>query len=318
MKVYTLHHPHELVKEELPKLSIALGFFDGVHKGHQKVIQTAVDYAAQHRLKSAVMTFEPHPSIVLSSKKDPVRLLSTLSQKLEKIRHLGVDYVFVVRFTSAFAGLEPQQFVDQYLINLNVVHVTAGFDFSYGKMGRGKMDTLPFHSRNAFTSTIVEKQELSDEKISSTRIRQLIGDGEVQAAAELLGEEYITEGSVIHGEKRGRKIGFPTANISYDPVGMIPSPGVYAVQLHVLGRWHDGVCNIGYKPTFNDPGSSALSVEVHLFDFSESIYGEEVKVKWVKRIRSEKKFDGIDSLVRQISLDKDSAIELFRERNKKS
>ncbi|KIL50517.1 riboflavin kinase/FMN adenylyltransferase [Jeotgalibacillus alimentarius] len=311
MKVYTLHHPHQFNKDDFPPLSIALGFFDGVHAGHQKVIQTAKGYADTHGVKSAVMTFDPHPSVVLSSKKKSVDYLSSVDQKISKISQMGIDYVLIVRFTSAFASLEPQEFVDQYLIGLNAVHITAGFDYTYGKFGRGKMETLPFHARGIFTSTIVEKQVDQDEKISSTRIRELLANGDVEVASRLLGSFYETEGLVIHGEKRGRKIGFPTANIETLNGLLIPSTGVYAVRMNIQNTWYDGICNVGYKPTFNDPDQAALSVEVHLFNYSESIYGEKVIVQWIKRIRSEKKFNGIDELIAQIEKDKDEAIQIL-------
>lgn len=312
MKVYTLRHPHELNQKDFPPLSIALGFFDGVHLGHQKVIGAALDYARENEIKSAVMTFDPHPSVVLSAKKSNVQYLSTLEQKIKKIEALGIDYVLVVRFTSAFASLEPQEFVDQYLIGLNAVHITAGFDYSYGKFGRGKMETLPFHARGKFTSTTVEKQTDDNEKISSTRIRELLSAGDTKKAAALLGSRYETEGLVVHGEKRGRKIGFPTANIEMLNGLLIPSPGVYAVKLKVNNTWHDGICNVGYKPTFNDPDHAQLSVEVHLFEFDESIYGENVLVQWLDRIRSEKRFNGVNELIAQIEKDKQKAIDIHQ------
>ncbi|TFE02803.1 bifunctional riboflavin kinase/FAD synthetase [Jeotgalibacillus salarius] len=311
MKVITLHHPHQMKQKDFPPLSIALGFFDGVHLGHQKVIMTAQDYAVSHGVKSAVMTFDPHPSVVLSSKKSSVQYLSSLDQKIRKIEKMGVDYLLIVRFTSAFASLEPQEFVDQYLIGIHAVHITAGFDYSYGKFGRGKMETLPFHARGKFTSSTVEKQEDENEKISSTRIRELLSNGNPSKAAQLLGNYHETEGLVVHGEKRGRKIGFPTANIDTSNGLMIPSAGVYAVKMKVSDVWHDGICNVGYKPTFNDPDHAKLSVEVHLFDYNESIYGEHVEVQWIERIRSEQKFNGVDELIAQIEKDKNKAIAIL-------
>lgn len=311
MKVITLHHPHTIQKNELPELSLALGFFDGVHLGHQKVIQSAIEYAEKNGLQSGVMTFDPHPSVVLSSKKTEVEYLTTLDRKLERFEKMGVEWAFVVRFTSGFANLEPQQFVDQYLLPLNVVHVTAGFDYTYGKFGRGTMETLPFHSRNQFTSTIVEKLNDNEEKVSSTRIRQTLREGKVDDAKQLLGYFYQLEGEVIHGDKRGRKIGFPTANVSVAQHGLIPATGVYAVRFWVMNKWVNGVCNVGYKPTFKSPDSKELTVEVHLFDYHQNIYGEEVIVEWHQRIRSEQKFNGIEELVAQIERDKKIALDYF-------
>lgn len=311
MKVITLHHPHLVKENDLPKLSIALGFFDGVHLGHQQVIQKAVDHAKANGLKSGVMTFNPHPSVVLSNKKTEVDYLTSVDRKLELFEKLGVDYTFVVRFTSSFAGLDPQQFVDQYLLPLNVVHVTAGFDYTYGKFGRGTMETLPFHSRNRFTSTIVGELSDDKEKISSTRIRETLHQGKVDEARKLLGYPYQLEGTVVHGDKRGRKIGFPTANIDINSQLLIPATGVYAVRLWVLDQWVDGVCNVGYKPTFKSPDVKELTVEVHLFDFNQNVYGENVLLEWHVRIRSERKFNGIEELVAQIELDKKEALAYF-------
>ncbi|TDL35008.1 bifunctional riboflavin kinase/FAD synthetase [Jeotgalibacillus sp. S-D1] len=311
MKVITLHHPHNVAENDLPKISIALGFFDGVHLGHQQVIQNAVDHAKLNGLKSGVMTFNPHPSVVLSNKKTEVDYLTSVDRKLELFEKLGVDYTFVVRFTSSFAGLDPQQFVDQYLLPLNVVHVTAGFDYTYGKFGRGTMETLPFHSRNRFTSTIVGEMSDDREKISSTRIRQTLHQGKVDEARKLLGYPYQLEGTVIHGDKRGRKIGFPTANIEINSQMLIPATGVYAVRLWVFDQWVDGVCNVGYKPTFKSPDVKELTVEVHLFDFNQNVYGENVLLEWHLRIRSERKFNGIEELVAQIELDKTKALAYF-------
>ncbi|KKB38932.1 bifunctional riboflavin kinase/FAD synthetase [Bacillus thermotolerans] len=312
MKIYTLHHPHNIEKSDLPPLVMALGFFDGVHLGHQQVIGTAVEKANQQGAKSAVMTFDPHPSIVLGHKHKQVQYITPLEEKIKRIELLGVDYFFVVRFTSSFAALNPQEFIDSYIIGLNVRHVVAGFDYTYGRLGKGTMETLPFHSREAFTFTTVEKLEDSEEKISSTRIRQLLNEGEVAEASRLLGRPYEVKGTVIHGDKRGRKIGFPTANIEVEQECLVPQSGVYAVKVKIKEEWYNGVCNIGYRPTFKNPDERSLSIEVHIFDFKQSIYGEEVTVKWYTRLRGEQKFDGIEALVAQIDRDKQKAIDYLK------
>jgi riboflavin kinase / FMN adenylyltransferase len=312
MKVITVHHPHSFNREDFPPLSMALGYFDGVHKGHQKVIETAISAADKRKLKSAVMTFDPHPSVVLGRKHKHVRYITPIQDKIQLIEKLGVDYLFIVRFTSDFASLHPQEYVDKYIINLNVKHVSAGFDFTYGKLGKGNMETLPFHSRNEFAHTTVIKLAEHDEKISSTAIRKFLDEGEAEKAGNLLGRHYTTSGTVIHGDKRGRKIGFPTANIELSDDYIIPKTGVYAVRILVQNQWHNGVANLGYKPTFNNPDDKVLSIEVHIFDYDSSIYGEEVKVEWHQYIRSEKKFDCIEQLIAQIEKDKQHAIAYFQ------
>lgn len=315
MKVITIHHPHMFNSEDFPPLVIALGYFDGIHLGHQKVIKLAKDIAEQKQIKSAVMTFDPHPSVVLSQKHKQVELITPLEDKKNLIEEMGIDYLFVVRFTSSFANLSPEEYVNQYIIKLNVKHVVAGFDFSYGKFGKGTMETLPIHSKGQFSCTTVEKLEIDrhegEEKVSSTLIRQLLNNGEMTEVKGVLGRFYQTNGVVIHGEKRGRQIGYPTANIQLNSEYIIPKTGVYAVKIKVSGNWYNGVCNIGYKPTFKKEEEYTLTIEVHIIDFDHSIYGEEVSIEWHKRIRDEKKFNGIVQLKEQIGKDTIEAISYF-------
>jgi riboflavin kinase / FMN adenylyltransferase len=310
LEVIKLNFPLNIDKTEIPSLSIALGYFDGVHLGHQKVILKAIEQAEQKGIHSAVMTFDPHPSVVLGKNEQHVQYITPLDEKVKIIEKLGIDYLFIVHFTADFANLLPQEFIDQYVIDLNVKHVVAGFDFSYGRMGKGTMETLPFHSREKFTFTVVEKYTIGDEKVSSTRIRQYIKDGKTAQLPELLGRFYMTAGLVIHGDKRGRTIGFPTANVETKDEYILPPLGVYAVKIKIGQTWYEGVCNVGYKPTFNKEALK-VSVEVHVFDFNKDVYGELVSVEWHKYLRKEQKFSGIDELVAQIERDKQNAIKYF-------
>ncbi|MCR2820674.1 bifunctional riboflavin kinase/FAD synthetase [Lederbergia panacisoli] len=311
MKVLMINYPHQLSQSDFPPLSLALGFFDGVHKGHQKVISTAHDIAIKNGMKSAVMTFDPHPSVVLGKERKTVQYITPLEDKIDLISSLGIDFLFVVRFTSSFSSLEPEAFVKEYLINLNVKHVVAGFDYTYGKFGKGTMDTLSTHGNGHFDVTTIPKLENENDKISSTKIRQLIHDGEMIQAKDLLGRFFVTKGTVVHGEKRGRKLGFPTANIQLENDYLIPKIGIYAVRFNVAGRWYNGVCSIGYNPTFKVPGETMLSIEVHILDFDETIYGEEVQVEWHIYMRNEEKFNGIEELILQISKDVQTAVKYF-------
>lgn len=312
MKVIAIEHPHQFNAEDFPPLSIALGFFDGVHKGHQKVIKTAVNKASMDGISSGVMTFDPHPSAVLGKDVKHVRYITPIQDKIGLIEELGVDYLFIIHFTGEFASLLPQEFVDDYLINLHVCHVVAGFDYTYGRYGKGTMETLPFHSRESFTQTTVEKQMLDSEKVSSTRIRKTLGDGNFGEFHYLVGRFYITRGFVIHGEKRGRQLGFPTANIEVSDNYLFPATGVYAVRMKIDGSWHDGVCNVGYKPTFHEKRPEHPSVEVHVLAFDGDLYGKEIEIEWHKRLRSEKKFNGLQALIRQIEADKSEAQAYFK------
>ncbi|MGN7939836.1 bifunctional riboflavin kinase/FAD synthetase [Virgibacillus sp. 6R] len=313
MKIIKLSHPHHKVNQDFDEMTLALGYFDGVHKGHQKVIIKAKEIAEETGMKSAVMTFHPHPLVVLRKQKE-IDYLTPLEEKIKLIEQLDVDLLFIVEFTEEFAALSPQQFVDEYIINFHVKHVVAGFDFTYGHLGKGTMNTLPEHSREQFSCTTVEKQTDHDRKISSSLIREAIKNGDIIYANKLLGRPHSVSGTVVHGDKRGRTIGFPTANVDVPDMYLIPPTGVYAVSLTVKGKEYKGVCNIGFKPTFNKEKELKPSIEVHIFDFNQDIYGEKVSVSWYKRIRSEQKFHNVDELVAQISKDKNDALQFFAEK----
>ncbi|WP_198528218.1 bifunctional riboflavin kinase/FAD synthetase [Mesobacillus subterraneus] len=309
VELIRLNHPHGYKIEDFPAMAIALGYFDGVHLGHQQVIMEAKKVAKTNGIKSAVMTFDPHPSVVLGKNVQHIEYITPLEEKVRLIEELGIDYLFVITFTTEFSGLLPQQFVDHYIIGLNVQHVIAGFDYSYGKMGKGNMETIQFHSRAKFHFTVVSKLSTSEnEKVSSTLIRGCLRDGKVDQMPHLLGRYYTTTGIVINGERRGRTIGFPTANVQMEEDYILPPIGVYAVKIKVNGKWHEGVCNVGYKPTFHEEKNAKPSIEVHIFHFSREIYGESVIIEWHLRLRNEQKFEGIEQLVAQIEKDKREAI----------
>lgn len=310
MEVKRLSFPLNINKHELPPLALALGYFDGVHRGHQEVILEAKTQASAGGYQSAVMTFDPHPSVVLGKNDQQVQYITPLADKINLIEGLGIDYLFIVHFTKEFAHLLPQEFVDQFIIGLNVKHVVAGFDFTYGRLGKGTMETMPFHSREMFTFSVVPKLTEENEKVSSTRIRRLLQEGRTAEIPALLGRYYSAAGTVVHGDKRGRTIGFPTANVDVVDDYILPPLGVYAVKMKVGGHWFNGVCNIGVKPTFHHEAKK-VSVEVHLFDFNQDIYGENVVVEWHLYLRKEQKFSGIAELVEQIEKDKQAALHYF-------
>jgi len=310
--VKTIHitHPHSFTKTDFPPTVLALGYFDGIHLGHQKVVETAKKEADKQGIACSVMTFDPHPSVVLRKGGAHIEYITPLHHKEELFADLGIDYLYIVNFTSEFASLSPQQFVDEYIVGLHVKHVVAGFDFTYGRFGEGTMENLTELAKGRFTQTTVEKLTFNNEKVSSTLIRNHIASGEVDQLPCLLGRYYSIKGIVVDGEKRGRKIGFPTANIKSNGDYIIPKMGVYAVRLKIDAKWYNGVCNLGVKPTFHE-NKTVPSIEVHLFDFNEDIYSKEVTVEWHKRIRSEQKFSSVEELVKQIGQDKEHAKEYF-------
>ena len=308
MKTYRLYYPNDLSIENEP-IALALGFFDGLHLGHQKVIDTMIEIAEEKGLKKAVMTFDPHPSVVLNPKMRRTTYITPLKEKEEMLKEKGIDYLFVVNFSSDFAALSPDTFVKEYLISNNVKEVIAGFDFSYGQYGKGSITTLKTYDE--FNTTKVLPINENEEKISTTKIRELLLSDKLEEANKILGRPYQINGVVVQGEKRGRTIGFRTANIEPSGPFLLPSLGVYAVTMTIGAddTIYRGVASIGKKPTFHK--DYKVTIEVHLIDFDRTIYGEEVSVYLHNYLRGEKKFDGLDDLIEAMTIDKENAIQLL-------
>lgn len=312
MIVKKLHHPYELSEIHTDDIVLILGFFDGVHRGHAKVIKKGVDLAKEHQLKSVVMTFNRHPSLVYQ-KYHPTRhaYLTTHDRKAELIERLGVDILYEMEFTSRLGSLQPEEFVDQYMVDWNAKYVVAGFDYTYGKKEVANMTLLPKLAKDRFHVVTVGEHTDDQGKISSTRIRHLISQGNIKAANELLGYYYQTSGYVIHGEARGRTLGYPTANIEPHPHVFIPEIGIYTVAIKVNGKWYGGMASIGYNVTFGFRNNQ--SIEVNIFDFDEMIYGEDVQIRWIDYLRGEEKFDSSEALVEQLRKDQEKSEELLKD-----
>jgi riboflavin kinase/FMN adenylyltransferase len=293
------------------QLSVAIGYFDGVHKGHQNVIKRAVDAARQKGLKSAVMTFHPHPKAVLGQGEQYVSCLTPLESKLAQFEALGVDYVFVMKFDYSFAGISPDRFVSEVLVPLGVLHTVVGFDFRFGSRGAGDAGMLgTLGSEYGLTTEVVEPLLLEGRKISSTYVREALDEGNMALAEQLLGRPYELEGVVVHGHARGRLIGFPTANVGLMQPYITPRIGVYAAQAIIGDLVYSAVLNHGMKPTFKD-GVRAPVIEAHLIDFSGDLYDQPIRIRFVSFIRPEHKFDSVDELVAQIGRDRDEAVRLL-------
>lgn len=307
MEVIQVTHPIQAKQYIQEDIAIALGFFDGLHRGHQALIDTLHQVASERGLKKAVMTFDPHPSVVLNPKQKRTTYLTPLNEKIERLSHSDIDYCLVVNFSSRFAEVPPESFVQDYLIKNHARVIVAGFDFTFGKYGKGNMSMLQEYS-DTFECITVSKQDLNDEKISTTAIREALKTGDLQKANEQLGYRYQIKGTVVQGEKRGRTIGFPTANIEPSDDYVLPTKGVYAVSMKIGANDHiyRGVCNVGVKPTFHE-NLPQVVIEVNIFDFDEDIYGERVILEWHHYLRPELKFDGIDPLVAQMNQDKERA-----------
>ncbi|ALV21165.1 MAG: riboflavin biosynthesis protein RibF [Carnobacterium sp.] len=316
MEIIKLHHPYTQNQIPTEEVVLALGFFDGVHKGHQEVISRAKQLAAKKKYKLAVMTFNQHPSIVFKKiASEDMQYLSTVEKKEAMMAKLGVDILYEVDFTSAFAALKPQSFVDQYIVGLHAKVVVAGFDYTYGKKEVASMKHLPDYAHNRFEIVIVEKQTSEESKISSTRIRHCLDNGKIEEANDLLGYIYETTGRVVHGDARGRLLGFPTANIEVTRAVRLPRVGVYAVQILVGKQWHLGMASIGHNITFE--ANRPLTVEVYILDFEQDIYGEKVTVLWHHYLRDELKFDDLTGLIAQLEQDEVDTRDYFLEENRK-
>lgn len=288
---------------------VTLGTFDGVHLGHRHLIQSAIKHAKIFGVKSIAYTFDPHPALILAPSKAPTLLIS-IEERVRQISALGVDIIVVEPFDRAFASIEAKQWLDQYLAEaLNPKHVVVGFNFSYGYQRAGSPESLTAAGEaKGFEVEVVSALRFDEETVSSTRIRNQLIQGAVQGASELLGRPFCVRGYVIEGDKRGRTLGFPTANF-LSPKTISPARGVYAVRIELQDeRVFDGVMNFGARPTV-DGGQELF--EAHLFDFEGDLYGKEISVELLHRIRAEQKFDDLNALVAQIQRDANKARELL-------
>ena len=284
---------------------VTVGSFDGVHVGHQAIVQYLVRRAHERRCRSVVVSFEPHPREVLTSKAVP--LLSTIDERAGYLEALGLDRFIVLRFTRDFAALPPEAFVRQILVErIGLEEIVVGYDHGFGQGRQGNVGLLRrMGQRHGFTVDVISAQAVGQHVVSSTTIRRLLTEeGDVRGAVEMLGRPYVLSGAVVHGDGRGHTIGYPTANIEVaHPRKVIPRRGVYAVQTHLAGEAdrYGGMMNIGYRPTFD--GNTRLHLEVHLFDFNRAIYDRHLHIAFLDRLRDEQKFDSIEALIAQLTED---------------
>ncbi len=300
MNVY--YNVEEISKDK--KTVLTVGTFDGVHLGHRKIINEMIYQSVENNCRNLLITFDPHPQIVLS-KDNSIKILTTLEQKLEYLNNLSVQNVLVINFTKQFSQIDFKTFVEEYFVNRIGVHtVVVGSDHHFGKNREGNPDTLRELGKIFDFNVIkVEPLILDGNKISSTRIRKALNEGNIELANKMLGKRYEIRGKVVKGNQRGATIGFPTANIEVGNKDMlIPPRGVYFVEVDVADKHYFGMMNIGFRPTFNN--TSELIIEVHIFYFNENIYDKPITVRFIDRLRDEKKFNSVDELKQQLQLDK--------------
>ncbi|CAH1193478.1 Bifunctional riboflavin kinase/FMN adenylyltransferase [Paenibacillus auburnensis] len=307
MRTVTLSYPMppETAAEWAQPQVAALGQFDGLHRGHASVITSAVALARRQGVPAAVMTFHPHPKDVMG-KGDYDGYLTPPKDKQELLSGMGVDILYIIDFNEQLSRVSPQDFVSIMLLPLQIITAVVGFDFRFGYLGEGDADMLRELGLGAMSVETVPPFLLDGEKVSSSGIRKSLQSGDLALANSWFGRCYHLRGIVGHGEKRGRTIGFPTANLQLEDRYVIPAKGVYAVKVFFKEEVLYGVMNVGVKPTFHD-GMVAPSFEVHLFDFAADIYGQELTVELEGFIRPERKFESIDALISQISKDAETA-----------
>lgn len=280
----------------------AIGFFDGVHLAHKKLINETIRIGNEKGLKKAVITFDVHPKSILFEL--DYKYLTPLKRKIEIFSEFDLDYVYVIEFNQERASLTPNEFIDFYLSNIDTL--VCGFDFKFGIRGSGKVETLQDSSQ--FNTIVIDEVKYDGYKIGSTYIRDLLAAGRVDEVKEILGEYYTVKGPVIHGAKKGRLIGYPTANINTKDY-LIPKKGVYVTMTKVDGKWYQSMSSVGNNPTLNFRGD--ISVESNIFDFNKDIYGETIELMFVKRLRDEVKFSSVDELIKTIDQDKVDSLEIL-------
>jgi riboflavin kinase/FMN adenylyltransferase len=304
-----IHYPDDARPARWHQPVLALGNFDGMHRGHLKIIERVRRGAEERGSTAVAMTFDPHPSKIVRPDKAPP-LLMTHEQKLEALARGGMHGVAIIRFTPELARWDPETFVRSVLVEwLHVAEVWVGANFLFGHDRSGNFSLLrSLGARYGFRAEKIDPVRYKEFVVSSTRVRRLIAEGRADEAGALLGHYYAVDGTVVKGQKRGRELGFPTANLC--PANeLVPPAGVYATTLNIDGMAYPSITNIGTRPTF-ESGEENI-IETHVIDFDRDMYGLKVRLGFVQRLRDEKKFDGIDALKTQIEADRVRAKDLF-------
>lgn len=304
-----IHFPDDPRPPRWVQPVLALGNFDGVHRGHRKILERVCRVASERGGTPVVMTFDPHPPRVVRPDKAPP-LIMTKAQKLEAIEAAGVQGAAIVRFTAELSHWDPDTFVERVLVDwLRVADVWVGANFLFGHDRAGNFSLLrTLGARYGFRAEKIDPIRYKDFVVSSTRVRRLLGEGRVDEAGALLGHQYYLDGTVVEGAKRGQALGFPTANLM-TANELLPPHGVYATTATLGGAVRASVTNIGQRPTVDTSGQ--VSIETHIFDLREDLYGQALRVGFVQRLRDERRFDSVEALQAQIAADCDRARMLF-------
>ena len=296
-----------------PHTVATIGTFDGVHIGHRTILERIIESARARQGEAVLISFHPHPRLVLFPENNPLRLLHTLEEKIAMLDHIGLDKLLLIPFTREFSRLPSRDFVQQVLIDtVQIDQLIIGYDHRFGKNRTGGLEELQeMAPQFGYEVEEIPAQSIDEAKVSSTKIRKALQEGDVQAAEKYLGYPYAFTGKVVHGEKAGRTLGYPTANLEpTDPLKLIPGHGVYLVRAEVRGQSYYGMMSIGVKPTM---GEFTQTQEVYLFDFEQDIYGEIVRVHFLEYLRGEKKFTSKEDLIIAMNTDRDYSLRRIEE-----
>ena len=289
------------------KTIVTIGTFDGIHIGHQKILKNLIRTANNEGKKSVLLTFFPHPRMVLQ-KENKILLLNTIKEKSSLLEKMGLDYLIIHPFSREFSRLTALDFVRDILVNkLNTSRLIIGYDHHFGKNREGNIHQLKEYSLlYDFKVEEIPAQDIDDVSVSSTKIRTALKDGNLKTANNYLGYHYLLNGSVVSGKKLGGTIGFPTANLEIkEPYKLVPKTGVYIIKTHINTILYTGMMNIGFNPTVL---GKHQTIEAHLFDFNEDLYGKEITIEFIYFLREEHKFESVEELVVQLNIDKENAI----------
>ena len=305
----------ENIRRKFRNPVLTLGNFDGVHLGHQRIFKELKEEARKTNGEAIVFTFDPHPLKILAPQSCPP-LITPFKKKLMLMERSGIDVLIVATFDQAFAGTTPEAFVKEILVDkIGARKILVGYNYNFGKDRQGNVEMLMrWGQKFGFEVKVIEAMKVNHIPVSSSKIRELIQDGKMGEAAQLLGRNYLLIGKVIWGADRGKRLGFPTANLEILN-GLYPKTGVYAVEVIMGDKTYPGVADVGYNPTF---GKNPLSVEVHILDFSRDIYGEEIQLVFLERLRDEKAFENPELLARQIRKDVGAARKIIGRRSSQS
>lgn len=299
----------------LKKAVVTIGTFDGVHIGHQELLRKLRESAKSIGAETVILTFFPHPRMIIHPEDQGIRLINTVKEKIELLEAIGIDHLIITPFTRDFSNLSPEEYIEEILVKrIGTSKISIGYDHRFGKNRAGSLaDLNKLATKFGYEVEVIPEQDIQQAAVSSTRIRQALLTGNIASATELLGHTFSLEGRVIRGDQIGRTLGYPTANLYVEePYKLIPADGIYSAYTYVEGIKYEGMAYIGHRPTVN---GMSRNIEVNIFDFDEEIYGQTIRIDFDAFIRPDKKFNSLEELTVQLGLDKISSLACLARHN---